>query len=249
MSGKKKMSNKLILGNCYELIKDIPDNSVDLIVTDPPYEFETRGGGIAGHINSIREKYNQIEKNNLQKGIDTKILPELVRVQKNINCYIWCNNKQIPLYFNFFINKLECNFDILIWNKTDAAPFFSNKYLTDKEYLLYFRRGGYCNPNSYEEAKTVYQQVKNRKNQVLYGHPTIKPLNIIETIVKNSSKEGQTVLDPFMGSGTTGVACKKLNRNFIGMEIDKDFYEICCNRINNVTAEHKEQLELFQEEL
>ena len=85
---------------------------------------------------------------------------------------------------------------------------------------------------SYETAKTVFYQPINAKDKKLYKHPTIKPLNIIETLVENSSIAGQTILDPFMGSGTTGVACKIHSRNFIGIELDKHFYEISENRIN-----------------
>lgn len=72
----------------------------------------------------------------------------------------------------------------------------------------------------------------NREDKNLYGHPTIKPLNIIQTLILNSSREGETVLDCFMGSGTTGVACAKLNRNFIGMEISEEYFNIASVRIN-----------------
>ena len=88
-------------------------------------------------------------------------------------------------------------------------PLFNNKYMTDKEYCLYFRKGAYCNPKDYASAKTVFYQPINAKDKKQYGHPTIKPLNIIQTLIENSSTRGQTILDPFMGSGTTGVAAIK----------------------------------------
>lgn len=99
---------------------------------------------------------------------------------------------------------------------------------------MYFRRGAYCNPLSYEKAKTVYELPLNVKDKRLYGHPTVKPLNIIRNLVENSSKEGYLVLDPFMGSGTTAVACKELNRNYIGFEISKDYVEASLNRLASV---------------
>ena len=99
---------------------------------------------------------------------------------------------------------------------------------------------------SYDAAKTVYYQPINIKDKRSYGHPTIKPLNIIENLVLNSSKEGDVILDPFMGSGTTGVACKELGRNFIGCEIDKNYFEIAKKRIDSVDTESK--LILQQEE-
>ncbi len=92
--------------------------------------------------------------------------------------------------------------------------------------------GGYCQPIDYEHAKTVFVQPINSEDKRVFGHPTIKPLNIIQTLILNSSREGETVLDCFMGSGTTGVACAKLNRNFIGMEINEDYYRIASIRIN-----------------
>lgn len=85
---------------------------------------------------------------------------------------------------------------------------------------------------NYDAAKTVYYQPINATDKKLYEHPTIKPLNIIENLVLNSSKEDEIVLDPFMGSGTTGVACRMHNRNFIGIEIDKKYFEIAESRIN-----------------
>ena len=71
----------------------------------------------------------------------------------------------------------------------------------------------------------------NHKDKKLYHHPTVKPLDITEKIIRNSSREGDTVLDPFMGSGTTGVACCNLNRRFIGIEINQDFFDVAKERI------------------
>ena len=237
--------------DCYEAIKSIPDNSIDLIVTDPPYMIEnTKAGGESKLAKSIQVMNDEIENNNLTNGFDIKILDEMVRVMKNINLYIWCNHKQIPMYIDYFVNKLKCSFDILIWHKTNAMPLFNNKYLTDKEYCLYFRKGGYCNPNSYEEAKTVYYQPINSKDKKQYGHPTIKPLNLIETIIKNSSHEGDIVLDTFMGSGTTAVACVETNRHFIGFELNPKFHKIACDRLKGITQQDRRieesgQMKLF----
>ena len=224
-------------GDCLELLKSIPDNSIDLIVTDPPYLIEnTKAGGKSKLAKSIQVMNDEIENNHLTDGFNIDILDEMVRVMKNINLYIWCNHKQIPMYIDYFVNKLKCSFDILIWNKTNAMPLFNNKYLTDKEYCLYFRKGGYCNPNSYEEAKTVYYQPINSKDKKQYGHPTIKPLNIITNLILNSSHEGDIVLDPFMGSGTTPVAFVETNRHYIGFEIDENYYNIACKRLDEVES-------------
>lgn len=124
--------------------------------------------------------------------------------------------------------------DILVWNKTNAMPLFNNKYMTDKEYCLYFRKGGYCNPQCYEDAKTVFYLPINSKDKKKWIHPTIKPLSIIRTLIRNSSKEGDLVLDCFLGSGTTAVASILEKRNYIGIELNKKYYDISIQRINEI---------------
>lgn len=150
---------------------------------------------------------------------------------KNINIYIWCNKAQIPDYFNFYVNKHKCKFDIICWHKTNALPTYSNKYLSDTEYCLYFRKGGKCSPQSYEDAQTFYVAPINHKDKKEWGHPTIKPLDITEKFIRNSSKEGDIILDPFIGSGTTAVAAKNNNRHYIGYEINNEFYKVAKNRL------------------
>ena len=230
---------QIFCGDCLELMKDIPDGSVDLVVTDPPYLIEnTKAGGKSKLAKSIQNMNDQIENNNLTKGFNERILDELVRVMKKINIYIWCNHKQIPMYLDYFVKEKGCSFDVLIWNKSNAMPLFNNKYLTDKEYCLYFRKSAYCNPQCYQDAKTVFYQPINAKDKKKYGHPTIKPLNIIQTLICNSSKEGDTVLDCFMGSGTTGVACVNTGRNFIGIELDPTYFETAKKRLEEAEVKN-----------
>lgn len=223
--------------DCYKAIKDIPAKSIDLIVTDPPYLIEnTKAGGNSDLAKSIQNMNNELQGNILTKSIDIGLLDEFMRIMKVPNLYIWCNHKQIPMYIDYFVNRQNCSFDIIIWNKTNATPLFCNKYLTDKEYCLYFRKGGYCNPQTYEDAKTVYSQPINIKDKDKFGHPTIKPMNIIETIIKNSSKPNDVILDCFAGSGTTLVASKDLGRHYLGFEIDKKWFDIAKNRLNKLDA-------------
>lgn len=243
------MSNNinLKLGDSYTLIKDIPDKSVDLIMTDPPYLIEsTQAGGNSQLACSIQNMNDELPDGggcgSLTISIKEEILDDFMRVMKTPNIYIWCNHKQIPMYLDYFVTKHNCKFDIIIWKKTNATPLFNHKYLTDKEYCLYFRDGGYCSPQNYDDAQTVYLQPINIADKKLYGHPTIKPLNIIETLVKNSTRDGDTVLDPFMGSGTTGVACRHLGLNFIGFELSEKFFEIAKNRIK---SENKQAQKLW----
>lgn len=173
----------------------------DLIVTDPPYEIPNiKGGGNTDLAASVRASLNQIDTPNLRKTVSREYLDAMWALQDIPNLYIFCNGKQIPYYLDFFVKEKDCKYEILIWYKTNTMPLYSNKYLCDKEYVLYFRRGGYCHPESYEDAATVYVSPRNAKDKKKYGHPTIKPLPFIERLIRNSSTAGQLVLDPFAGS-------------------------------------------------
>lgn len=139
------------------------------------------------------------------------------------------------MYLDKFVKREGCIFDILVWIKTNPIPIYNNHYLKDKEYCLYFRgkEGAYCRPPSVDMAKTYSFQEINAKDKKMYNHPTIKPINMIAKSIINSSREGDTILDPFMGSGTSGVACVRNNRNFIGMEINQTFFNLAKQRIEN----------------
>ncbi|CAH6922496.1 Methyltransferase [Vibrio chagasii] len=228
------MSNmQLFNEDCRGILKSLPDNSVDLIVIDPPYLMgNTNTGGGSKLNNSLQNIFDKLEESNLTNGFDMSILNELVRVNNKINMYLFCNKAQLPMLMSYFVNGKKCSFDLIKYHKTNAAPTFSNKYNSDTEYVLYVRKGGYCKPACYEDASTLYQDAMNTGEKHRWGHPTVKPLPLVERLIRNSSKEGDTVLDCFLGSGTTAVACKKLNRDFIGVESNKKYFDIAINRIN-----------------
>ena len=232
------MLNKIYNEDCLIGIKKIPDNFIDLVIIDPPYQINNHNVKYDSDLaRSINNYNNELYDTKLTNGYDYKILDELIRVLKKINIYIFCNGEQIPFYIKYFVIDRKCKMDIIIWNKTNALPLFNNKYLSDKEYCLYFRKGGYCSPKNYEDAKTVFYYPINIKDKKKWKHPTIKPEELIRKLIRNSSKEGDIVLDTFMGSGTTAISCIKENRNFIGYEINKEFYKICLKRIKEVKEE------------
>ncbi len=233
--------NEIYLGDCYKLIKEIPDKSVDLIVTDPPYMIGT--GGTSGILSDRTITHmDEMEKLNIVKGFDLSILDEFIRVMKKINIYLWCNKEQIFDYIQYFVKERKCNFEIIIWGKSNPAPFLNGHYLKDKEYCLYFWETGVKVKPTYETGKTIYFSNVNAEDKKYYKHPTIKPEEIISNLIKNSSEAGGVILDTFSGSGTTCVCAKKLKRNFIGFEINKEFYEISKRRLNE-----DEQLSLFDQ--
>lgn len=232
------MLNKIYNEDCLIGIKKLPDNFIDLVIIDPPYQINNHNVKYDSDLaRSINNYNNELYDTKLTNGYDYKILDELIRVLKKINIYIFCNGEQIPFYIKYFVIDRKCKMDIIIWNKTNALPLFNNKYLSDKEYCLYFRKGGYCSPKNYEDAKTVFYYPINIKDKKKWKHPTIKPEELIRKLIRNSSKEGDIVLDSFMGSGTTAISCIKENRNFIGYEINKEFYKICLKRIKEVKEE------------
>ena len=222
----------LLKGDCLELMKDIPDKSIDLVVIDPPYEKKGNGyycgGGAFGSTN--REYHSVLDENNLLNGIDNACLDELMRVMKKVNIYIWCNKTQLRQYIDYFEDK-GCSTELLAWHKTNPVPTCNNKYLSDTEYLLFFREKGVKIYGVYATKRKYYVTPTNKQDKDKYGHPTVKPIEIIQNLIINSSKEGDTVLDCFMGSGTTGVACVNTGRNFIGIELDENYFNIAKERI------------------
>src|SRR5574344_116301 len=218
-------------GDCLEVMKDIPDNSIDLVVIDPPYELETQiGGGFFRNSNEKRRKY-QDEIESMMTGISEQLLDILCNKMKKVNMYIFCSRTQMLTLLNY-ANKNNFSWNLLTWHKTNPIPTCNNKYLNDTEYIVFMREKGVQVFGNYHTKKSYFITPVNKKEKQLYGHPTIKPLDIIENLIINSSLENDTVLDCFMGSGTTGVACKKLNRNFIGIELSEEYYNIAVRRIN-----------------
>lgn len=219
------MNIKLINDDCLNYLKNIKSKTVDLVVTDPPYEIDTSGGGI----------YNKRDYQNSLKGIDNGfsevILDELCRVMKKINIYLFCSQKQILPLLKYFVDKKKCNYNILTWHKTNPVPACGNKYLTDTEFILFFREKGVKIYGDYSTKKTYYVTPLNTEDKKLYNHPTIKPVDILYNLIVNSSNTGDLVLDPFMGSGSTGEACKQAKRRFLGIEINKNYYKTSKKRL------------------
>jgi DNA modification methylase len=220
--------DKIYNTDCLVGMKQIPDGTIDLCVTDPPYLIETQGGGIY----TQEDKQYVKELEDIKDGFRTEILDELCRVMKRINIYIFCSQKQIIPLTDYFVTKRGCNWNLLSWHKDNPVPACGNKYLTDTEYLLFFRQKGVKLYGNFDSKRTWFNTPLNQSDKEKWGHPTIKPLGIVRTLVFNSSEEGQTVLDPFMGSGTTAIACIKEGRRYIGIEKDHGYYEIARKRID-----------------
>ncbi len=212
-------------GDCLEVMKSIPDGSVDAVITDPPYTMTKRG-------KSCRP--NWMPHNMGENVFDGKIcehkdwLPEIYRVLKTgTHFYTFCNTNDLTNYLNETIN---CGFklhNVITVIKDTGMP--NRWYLKNCELVLFFRKGKAKPINDMTSRDWIQVKMPTIKNGKL--HITQKPLDLIEKFVFNSSEIGDTILDPFMGSGTTGVACKNLNRKFIGIEKDLIYFNIAEERI------------------
>lgn len=215
----------LFNGDCIEKLRTLPTASIDLAVLDPPYSFQTtRGGGAFGSKN--REYHGGLAP--MAHGLNPDVLSEVLRVLKAPNLYIWGNWRAIIEYLDVF---RQYNTTLLAWHKTNPPPLCSNKYLTDTEYCLHVRAKGVRIRGGYADHRTWWATPLNTEDRDLYGHPTPKPVDITRAMIRNSSDPGQVVLDPFLGSGTTGVAAIMEGRGIIGCEIEPKYYKTAKARI------------------
>lgn len=235
----------IINQDCLIGMRQLPDKCVDLIVTDPPYQFKDTTG--AGAFGTCRGKSTEKKGRTYHKevepmadGIKDEHLEEMCRVCKAPNIYLFCNKDQVPQYLNFAISH-KLNFDILTWHKTDPTPMCGNKYLSDTEYIIFMRAKGVKVYGSYETKRKFFITQSNTEDKKMWEHPTIKPLNIIQTLIINSSQPGNVVLDPFMGSGTTAIASIQSHHHYLGYEISEQYYQTACERIK----QEQNQLKLF----
>lgn len=218
---------------------EIPDRRVNLIVTDPPYDLQIRMGDRSGMFKNRNGLFTD-DMGTIKDSYDIEGFADLAKQIQHevINAYFFCNRAQVVDYFNAYVNRLGCNYNILCWHKTNAPACFHNTYLSDTEYILHFFTPGHgaMHPQNYEDAKTYNITPLNVKDKQDYGHPTPKPVPLVAKLLRNSSKEGDLVFDPFLGSGTTAVACKIEKRAFIGFEINEKYYKNAVRRIGSTLS-------------
>lgn len=207
--------------DCMKILPTLDSKSVDLVVTDIPYGEVNRKHG------SLR-KLDKGKADIVTFDLDM-LVSELTRVTKG-SIYIFCGTEQVSDIRKTLVqNKMSTR--LCIWEKTNPSPMNGDKiWLSGIECCVF---GRFPNATFNEHCKNTVFRYPCGRNKL---HPTQKPLELIEKLVLASSNEGDTVLDPCMGSGTTGVACKKNNRRFIGIEMDREFYNIASHRIESDVA-------------
>lgn len=224
---------KIINGNSIELLKKLKDESIDMIATDPPYKVTARGnaGNSGGMMQKKLSMQGKIFQHNDVKPID--YIPEFYRILKDgSHCYIMTNHVNLQEMIN---TATECGFKFiksLIWNK--GNKIMGQYYMSQFEYILFFRKGKGKKINKCGTADILDVPNKKTKNEEGKNiHDTEKPVGLMKILIENSSQEGEIVLDPFMGVGSTGMASIELNRKFIGIELDENYFEIAKQRIED----------------
>lgn len=233
-------------GDCLELMKNIPDGSVDLILTDPPFGVEYSVGGFDD------------SKMYVQNSV-ASWLAEMYRVLKDgTHCYIFIPVKEVDMWVGA-VKRAGFEYMNLLATKTYTTnSCFKNNFTFTHQPLIYCSKGTAKplnrvdfihtsrswlkdkrnkNPNQYTYSYPAFMEFfSNQKSTSKHSnksgrHPCAKNVDFIEFLVQLSTNAGDTVLDMFMGGGSTGVACVNTGRNFIGIELDAGYFNIAKNRI------------------
>lgn len=247
---------KLYLGDSFKLLKQFEPKSIDMIFADPPYFLSNNG------ISCQSGKQVSVNKGDWDKGISIedkiKYNRKWLRLCRNIltnNGTIWISGTMHNIYSIGVALELE-GFNIInniTWQKPNPAPniacrcftnstetiIWARKQLTPKKKgNHYFNYDLMKEINNGKQMKDVWLIKTPSKIEKQYGkHPTQKPLELLERIIVTSTKENDIVLDPFNGSGTTGIACAKLNRKYIGLDNCKEYLDLTIKRYNDIVGE------------
>ena len=210
---------QLYNGDCLELMKNIPDGSVDLVLTDPPY-----GMDFQSHFR--KEMYSKIGNDKVLDWLE-KYVDECFRILKdNTAVYFFCSWHNVDIFKQTIEKKFKIK-NILIWEKNNTSMGDLKGSYAPKYEMIIFAHKGRKLLNGFRYADVI--KANRTGNKV---HPTEKPVDLLELFIKNSSNENEVVFDGFMGSGSCGVACINTNRKFIGIELDKGYFDIAEKRIN-----------------
>ena len=197
----------LYCGDCLEILPTL--GKADAVVTDPPYRL-TSGGKTPGGMTGGWLTFDSLNSDS--------------------DAYIMANDKNVNMALNAAKNAGFKFHNLLVWDKRTAVA--NRWYMKNCEFILYLYKG-------------AARRIKDAGSKQLYSvlqidsstHPTEKPVELMRHYIGNSTERRQSVLDPFMGSGTTGVACAKLGRKFVGIEIEPKYFDIACERIEKAYAQ------------
>lgn len=220
MNNGENMKFNLIQGDCLELMKEIPDGSVDMVLADPPYGMDYQS-------NHRKTRFSKIENDTNLDWLG-EFAEECYRVMKTDSAaYIFCSWHKVDMFKQEFEKKFKLK-NILVWVKNNhGCGDLKGAYAPKHEFILFLHKGR----SIFRNGRTPDVVFSDKVPSTLMLHPTEKPVKLIEKFISDSSDESCVVLDPFMGSGTTGVAAKNLGRSFIGIELDEEYFKIAQERI------------------
>ena len=236
-------------GDCLELMKDIPDKSVDMILCDLPYGSTRCKWDSVIPFEPLWEQYNRILKFNgvvvlfAAQPFTTKLINSNIRDFRY--CWYWLKNNKTGFVYACYqpMRQIE---DICVFYKRGGRystqglkPYTRKQNLRKITTDIYAKRGK-PKPQKYTGYPTHILKF-NGVNSNSRQHPTQKPVELLEYLIKTYTNEGDTVLDNCMGSGSTGVACVNMGRNFIGIELDGGYFEIAKSRISEAETIHNQQ--------
>lgn len=232
----EKRNFKLFQGNAYTIINEFVKNDVKVnhIITDPPYNISHEN-----NFNTLKRPRQGVDFGEWDKNFDLfSWIPEYGKIlDKNGSMIVFCSYR----YMSFIIKTMEeSNLevkDVLVWRKSNPMPRNTDRrYVQDMEFAVWAVKKGskwtFNKSNDCSYMRSMFETSTVSGNEKV-GHPTQKSLKLMKEIISIHTNENDVVLDPFMGSGTTGVACLDLNRKFIGIELDKNYFKLAIDRLNS----------------
>ena len=234
----------LLKGNCLELMKDIPDKSIDMILCDLPYGTTACKWDTVIPFDKLWKQYNRIIKDNGavvlfgKQPFTSKLIISNIKNFKYSLVWVKDNHDNPLMAKKRFLNITE---DVCVFYKKQCK--YNPQGIIEINKMTKQGRGESLSQknkrkNEYLQTYTNYpKNILKFKRDLPNIHPTQKPVTLLKYLIKTYTNEGDMVLDNCMGSGSTGVACKKLNRKFIGIELDENYFNIAKERIEKVESD------------
>lgn len=221
----------LIKGNNLDVLKTISDKSVDLVVTDPPYNISKKNNFETMNRQGI--DFGEWDKNaDLLSWMNE--LPRIVK--KGASIIVFNDWRNLGIIAKELEEKGFLIKDIIRWEKTNPMPRNRDRrYIVDYEFAIWavenHAKWKFHRQSDKYDRSEIRVPIASASEKTLGAHPTQKPVKLMEELLLRHSDKNDIVLDPFMGSGSTGIACLNTNRDFIGIELDENYFEIAKKRI------------------
>lgn len=235
---KKLKKCSVINDDCFNVLNKIPDNSIDLILTDPPYNLAQYSTGNMS-FDWRADRNNDLAEWDLNTLDPKQLVNEFKRIlSPKGNIFAFCSYNLIGDYHKAFDPVFD-TFQFMVWHKTNPVPNFrKSSFLNSCELIIACWNKGHTwnftnqrDMHNFIESGICMGKERIKDADGKSVHPTQKPLSVLEKIIKIASNENDIVLDCFNGVGSTGEAALKLNRRYIGIEIDKNYIDITKNRL------------------